>query len=180
VSEGKQLSPRQRRFVEEYLVDMNATQAAIRAGYTGKFPCSRGYMNMKNPRVAEAVRAAMEARSERTRVDADRVIRELERIAFSDIRRYMAAGNSGPSLKTIAELSDDEAAAVVELSGGTKGGNFRLKLHDKKKALDALARHTGVFAARRAQPKNPHATAERVREVILGRLARLAEPEQAD
>jgi phage terminase small subunit len=179
VSEGKQLSPRHRRFVDEYLVDLNATQAAIRAGYSGKNPRARAYTNLKNPRIAEAVRAAMEARSERTRVDADRVIRELERIAFSDIRRYMAASDSGLSLKTIAELSDDEAAAVVELSGGTNGGSFRLKLHDKKKALDALARHTGVFAPRRAQPENPHATAERVREVILGRLARLAEPDEA-
>ncbi|HVM81638.1 MAG TPA: terminase small subunit [Stellaceae bacterium] len=179
MSEGKQLSPRERRFVEEYLVDLNGGQAAIRAGYSANGSRAHASRNLKKPRVAEAVRAAMAARSKRTRVDADRVIRELERIAFSDIRRYVAAGNSGRGLKTIAELSDDEAAAVVELSGGTNGGNFRLKLHDKKKALDALARHTGVFAPRRAQSENPHATAERVREVILGRLARLAEPDQA-
>jgi len=179
VSERNQLSPRERRFVEEYLIDMNAGQAAIRAGYPGKAPRNYAQRCLNKPRVAEAVRAAMAARSVRTRVDADRVIRELERIAFSDIRRYMAAGKSDSILKTIAELSDDEAAAVVELSGGTNGGSFRLKLHDKKKALDALARHTGVFAPRRAQPENPHATAERVREVILGRLARLAEPDEA-
>lgn len=179
MSEGKQLSPRQRRFVEEYLVDLNAKQAAVRAGYTGTSPKSRGYLNLKKPLIAEAVRAEMAARSERTRVDADRVIRELERIAFSDIRRYAAAGDAGMRLKTIAELSDDEAAAVVELSGGAKGGSFRLKLHDKKKALDALARHTGLYAPRRAQAENPHATAEHVREVILGRLARLAESGEA-
>jgi len=179
VSEGKQLSPRERRFVEEYLVDLNAGKAAIRSGYPGTAPRNYAQRCLNKPRVAEAIRVAMAARSERTRVDADRVIRELERIAFADIRKYTAADGAGFGLKQIAELSDDEAAAVVELSAGTKKGAFKLKLHDKKKALDALARHTGVFAPRRKQTENPRATAERVREIILGRLARLAEPEKA-
>ena len=180
MSEGKQLSPRERRFVEEYLVDLNGGQAAVRAGYSENGARAHASRNLKKPRVAEAVRAAMAARSKRTRVDADRVIRELERIAFADIRNYTVSGNAGTRLKAVAELSDDEAAAVVELSGGKEDGNFRLKLHDKKKALDTLARHTGVFAPQRTQSQNPYATAERVREVILGRLARLAEPEKAD
>lgn len=179
MSEGKQLSPRQRRFVQEYIVDLNGAQAAIRAGYSKKTSKWVAWSNLKKPHIEAAVRAEMEARMERTRVSGDRVIRELERIAFADIRKYAVEGKASLELKTIDQLTDDEAAAVVELSGGSKGGGFRLKLHDKKKALDALARHTGLFTPRRAQPENPHAEAERIREVILGRLARLAEPDEA-
>ena len=77
----KSLTPKQQRFVEEYLVDLNATQAAIRAGYSKKTAKETGYENLTKPDIQSAVSAAMEERSKRTEVDADWVLKRLARLA---------------------------------------------------------------------------------------------------
>ena len=68
------LTDKQQRFVEEYLIDLNATQAAIRAGYSGDTAKEIGYENLTKPHVAEAIQAAMAERSKRTQIDADYVL----------------------------------------------------------------------------------------------------------
>ena len=78
----KPLPAKRQRFVEEYLIDLNATQAAIRAGYSAKTAGSIGEEILKKPEIQEAIQAAMKARSERTEITADRVLKELGRIAF--------------------------------------------------------------------------------------------------
>ena len=171
MSSRRKLTPRQQRFVEEYLIDVNASQAAIRAGFSNKESGSCGARLLRHPVVGEAVRQAMADRSARTGITADRVLREYARIAFADIRNFTAKGTKG--LKTVAELSDDEAAAVQELTGHGEGA--RVKLHDKKKALDALARHLGLFRRGQEPAESPSAAAERIRELILARHARLIE-----
>lgn len=79
-----ELTDRQRRFVDEYLLDLNATQAAIRSGYSAKTASSQGERLLRNVEVARAVAAAMEERSVRTRLNQDRVLLELGRIAMAD------------------------------------------------------------------------------------------------
>ena len=171
MSRERKLTERQRRFVEEYLVDANAAQAAVRAGFSKKECGSAGGRLLRHLGVKEAVRKAMAERSERLRITADQVLREYARIAFADIRKFAGRGTAG--LKDVAELSDEEAAAVVELSGPSDGKGLRVKLHDKKKALDALARHLGLFTRGAAEVENPTAAAERIRELIRARHARL-------
>lgn len=78
------LTDRQRRFVEEYLVDLNATQAAIRAGYSKRTAASQGERLLRHVEVAAAVRAAQDARSKRTEVTQDRIVRELWGMAMAD------------------------------------------------------------------------------------------------
>jgi phage terminase small subunit len=150
------LTPKQRQFVEEYLVDLNATQAAIRAGYSRKTARSIAEENLTKPDIAEAIRIAMEARAERTRVAADRVLVELGRIAFSNIRTLF---DEKGALRNIAELSEDEAAAlaaveVSEIFGG-RGEDRRLigcmrkvRLWDKCAALELAMRHLGLLKER--------------------------------
>jgi phage terminase small subunit len=110
------LTPKQRRFVDEYLVDLNATQAAIRAGYSARRAASSrtahviGPENLGKPEIAAAVREAIDARAARTLVEADRVLHELSRVAFSDIRTLF---DEQGALRNVADLSDDEAAAVA-------------------------------------------------------------------
>ena len=76
------LTPKQARFCEEYLVDLNATQAAIRAGYSVESAGSIGSENLTKPEIRARIETAMAERSKRTGINADRVLRELGRIAF--------------------------------------------------------------------------------------------------
>lgn len=152
------LTPKQERFVAEYLIDLNATQAAIRAGYSAKTAGSVGHENLTKPEIAAAIQEAMQSRAQRTQITADRVLLELGRLAFFDIRRIY---NADGSLKNPAELDDDSAAAiagidVVEMAGGMSIGGEegaghvpmftkKAKTFDKKGALELAMRHLGML-----------------------------------
>jgi len=155
------LTARQSRFVAEYLLDLNATQAAVRAGYSGRTAESTGPRLLGKMNVAEAVRAAMEKRERRTGITQDRVLQELARIAFFDIRTlYREDG----SLKKPSELDDDAAAAlagvdVVEMAGGMAADagegegkakhvaayTKKARVFDKNTALVNAMRHLGMM-----------------------------------
>ena len=174
MSEERELNANQRRFVEEYLIDLNGKRAAQAAGYSAKHAAQIAWQLLRKGRVAKAVRDAMAARSRRTHITADRVLREYARIAFADIRNFTMAGDAGSTdLKTVAQLSDDDAAAVAEFTGPTDGTRVRVKLHDKKKALDSIARHLGMFGKRVPSGESPAAAAERIRDLIRNRFTRL-------
>ncbi|MEW6751472.1 MAG: terminase small subunit [Candidatus Latescibacterota bacterium] len=138
------LSPKRARFASEFLVDCNATQAARRAGYSPKTAKQQGQRLLTSVDVQQAVREAQQARSERTRITADRVLRELAAIAFSRLSDVATWSAAGPRLRPSEELSEDAAAAVQEVSE-TAAGRLRVKLHDKTRALDMLGRHLGIW-----------------------------------
>ncbi len=100
------MTPRQRCFVEEYLVDLNATQAAKRAGYSAKSARTRGSKLLRNPAVAAAIESAQAKRAQRTRVSADRVVTELAKVAFGDPRRLFSWGPGGVELRESSELTE--------------------------------------------------------------------------
>jgi phage terminase small subunit len=139
------MTPKQSRFVEEYLIDLNATQSAIRAGYKNKNIGRR--LVTKSNVVMEAIDAALAERSKRTEVTADRVVRELARIAFTDLRRVFEWGPHGVALRPSDELTEDESAIVAEVSETRTetGGTIKAKCFDKLKALELLGRHLGMF-----------------------------------
>ncbi len=141
------MTPRQQRFVEEYLVDLNATRAAKRAGYSAKSASTRGYRLLRNPAVAAAVAKAQDKRAARTRVSADRVVTELAKVAFGDPRRLLSWGPDGVVLRDSSELTEAEAALVSEVSETrtAAGGTRKVKLHCKLTALNALGKHLGLF-----------------------------------
>ncbi len=143
------LTPKQQRFVEEYLVDLNATQAAIRAGYSAKTAEWIGPQLLGKTHVAAAVQAGRSALSARTEITQDRVLLEYARLAFLDPRKLF--DNTGAPLP-ILHLDDDTAAAIVGLDvvqvGNAEtgvGDVLKYKLADKKGALDSVARHLGMF-----------------------------------
>ena len=142
------MTPKQRRFVEEYLVDLNASQAAKRAGYAARSAKNHGYRLLKNPAVAAAVAKAQTRRAARTQVSADRVVTELAKVAFGDPRRLLSWGPDGMVLRDSGELTEAEAALVSEVSetrAASGGGTRRVKLHCKLTALNALGKHLGLF-----------------------------------
>ncbi|MSQ98316.1 MAG: terminase small subunit [Xanthomonadales bacterium] len=152
---NSKLTPKQRTFCEEYLVDLNATQAAIRAGYSKKTAKETGCENLSKPNIQDAIRTAMDERSLRTRITVDRVLAEIAKIGFSDIREIFTADDK---LRSIADLPDDIAAAVQSIEvavrptgladdDGFKDGElvYKIKLSDKLKGLELLGKHLGMF-----------------------------------
>jgi len=139
------LTPRQQRFVEEYLVDLNATQAAVRAGYSSKGAEVRGCELLRNRKVAEGIRAAQAVRAERTRVTADRVLAELAAVAFSDIRD-IDFGTDGKLRASSPEAAKAVAAYSWSRLGGPKGGHIHssVQMWDKLEALELCMRHLGI------------------------------------
>lgn len=143
------LNARKLRFVDEYIIDLNHTAAAIRAGYAAKTARTVGSKLALEPEVADAILAAMADRSARTHVTADRVVRELARIAFASIRDTVSWSPTGIVMLDSAAISDDAAAAIVEVSDTRTGRQrtIKIKLASKMAALALLAAHTGVGAS---------------------------------
>jgi phage terminase small subunit len=141
------LTPKQQRFVEEYLIDLNATQAAIRAGFSEATAAEQGYQLLHKTSVIDAIAEAKAARSERTQITADMVVAELARIGFSNMGNYARWNGSGVDLVDSSTLNDDALRCVSEVSQTVtaEGGTVKFKLHDKKGALDSLGRHLGMF-----------------------------------
>ena len=154
------LTAKQRCFVQEYLVDLNATQAAVRAGYSEKTAYSAGQRLLKNVEIQKNIAEAQSKRSTRTEITADRVLEELARIGFADIRKAVVWGRSPldteadaarpnglgifpVELMPSSQMDDDIAAAVSEVSLTAKG--VKIKLHDKLGALEKIGKHLGMF-----------------------------------
>lgn len=149
------LTEKQKRFVAEYLVDLNATQAAIRAGYSAKTAEVIGYENLRKPQIADAIDQAMAKRAERTEITQDMVIRELAAIGFAKASDYAQVTASGRvRITPTEELSDVQRRAL----SGIKEGKFGIEVssYDKVKALDLLGKHLGMFSERTTQqePEN--------------------------
>jgi phage terminase small subunit len=143
----KRLTPKQTRFVEEYLIDLNAAAAAVRAGYSAKTAKEIGCENLTKPNVAAAVQKALAARSKQTEITAEMVLTELARIGFSNMAHYAKWNPDGAVLFESDNLTDDAARCVAEVSQTVtaEGGTVKFKLHDKVAALEKIGRHLGMF-----------------------------------
>lgn len=175
------MNHRMQIFVAEYLVTLNATEAARRAGYSPRHAGLRGYALLRRPDVQLAIRAAMDARAARTGVSADRVVEELAAIAFSDIRKILDFGPNHVRLRPASEMSTFDRAAIKSISVriGRRGcGNVRVRLHDKFSALYMLERHLGMDGRTPADAAARAKVADRVRARIrraFDRTARMRE-----
>jgi len=143
----KKLTDRQQRFVEEYMVDLNATQAAIRAGYSAKNASKIGPEVLGKTRVRAAVDRARAEQSTRTGITADRVLRELAKIGFADITDVADFDTALARKK--AERDDTAAIQTLKVKRTpTEEGYIverEIKMHDKVKSLDLIGRHLGIF-----------------------------------
>lgn len=152
----KAVSAKRERFCREYVIDLNATQAAIRAGYSARSADVQGTQLLGIPSVAARVAELQAEIRNRLDISADRIILEMARIALSDARRLF---RDDGSLRPVAEWDDETAAAVSgvdvteefdgrgdnrTLSGYTR----KVKLWDKVQALVKLGQHLGVFKER--------------------------------
>ena len=170
----KALNPKQERFVVEYLVDLNATQAAIRAGYSPKTAGVQAFDLLKKPEIAAAIELQRHVHATSTGLTVERVLTEAMRLAFFDIRKLTdAEGNPLP----INQLDDDTAAAIqgLELAtermrGDEDGAETvvrKYKVADKNVALERLFKHLGLFAKDNAQT-NPAEAMQKLLAMVNG------------
>jgi phage terminase small subunit len=158
MSDQSELSPRQQRFVQEYLVDLNGSAAVVRAGYAQSGCASQARRLLGNAQIAAAVSAARRQVEVRTEVTQDLVLRELARLGFSDGRRLF---DEQGKLRPIKEWSDADAACISSIEvtrrivEPSKGGKpavidevHKIKLWDKNAALAKVGQHLGMFVDR--------------------------------
>ena len=140
------LTEKQRLFVEEYLIDLNATQAAIRAGYSAKTADVQGSRMLGNVKVQQAIAEAMAKRSKRTGVNQDRVVLELAKLAFVKMTDLV---DSEGRIKT--DATDDDLSCIESIkykeSDNEYGGSVEreVKISSKLKALELLGKHLGMW-----------------------------------
>ncbi len=141
------LTAKQKRFVEEYLIDLNATQAAIRAGYSPRTAEQAASRMLSFVKVKEEIEKAMAERSKRTGISQDRVIQELARIAFVNPKNVIDTN----SASVLSSASEDDTACIqsvkVKMSESDNGSSCEreVRLNDKLKALELLGKHLGMF-----------------------------------
>lgn len=144
------LTKKQQLFVEEYLIDLNATQAAIRAGYSTQTARQMGDENLSKPDIKNSIEKALAERSKRTGVNADRIIRELAKLAF--INPTDVINMDEATIKGDANRDDTAAISSVKVKTiPTEDGNIterEVKTYDKIKALELLGKHIGMFSDR--------------------------------
>jgi len=172
---SEELTRKQALFVAEYLVDLNAGRAAVRAGYSRGDARNAGYRLLKRPKIQAAIAAAEAPRLARLKLDADTVLAELARIARANVLDYIRFGDDGAPVVDLSQLDRDRAAALSEVTieeftarsaGRPTVRRTRFRMHDKLSALDKLARHFGLLreSARtppRQQARKPSMTRAR-------------------
>ena len=139
------MTPKQKRFVDEYLVDLNATQAAIRAGYSERTARITAAQNLTKPNIQSAIEKRIKDREKRTELSQDKVLKELAHIAFDDIKNYLTywtdeEGQTHVELKPSKEI-DTRNVSEIQL----ENGKLKFKLYSKDNALVQLGRHLGMF-----------------------------------
>lgn len=176
----RRLTAKQQRFVAEYLIDLNATQAAIRAGYSEKTAGSVGFENLRKPEIAAAIEEARSARAERTEVDADWVLRRLVDEADADLADlYGADGELKPVHEwpliwrkgLVAGLDVEEVRAGDAIIAHIR----KVKLSDRIKRLELIGKHVSVGAFRERvdhTSSDGSMTPDRTAGAVLAALAR--------
>lgn len=152
------LTAKQRRFVDEYLIDLNATQAAIRAGYSENRASEIAYQLLQKTTVQSHLSQRQKDLERRTEITQDRVLQELAKLGFADIRKAVKWGDgiaianpdsgemeisNGIALISSDSIDDDTAASISEVSQTAQG--LKIKMHDKRAALVDIGRHLGMF-----------------------------------
>lgn len=149
------LTPKQEAFVAQYLLDLNATQAAIRAGYSEKTAQQQGSRLLLNVLVQEAIAKGREKTAAKLEITKERIVEELAKIGFSNMLDYMRAGTDGDPYLDFSNLTREQAAALAEVTvEDFKDGRgedardvrrIKFKLHDKKGALVDMAKMLGFM-----------------------------------
>jgi len=163
---------REQRFIDEYLVDADPTKAALRAGYKPNNAKQNGAALLRKATVRYIIDRRQAERARRLGLTRERVLLEYARLACGNLGRVARWDGADVALVSLADLSDDDAAAIAGLVCGAGAGAMRVRLHDKGFALEALAQHFGLYERGAAQDETQGA-----RERLMARIDALAPKE---
>ena len=165
------LTDKQEKFCQEYLCDLNGTQAAIRAGYSEDTAGQIAGANLKKLEIQNRIAELKKALSEKTGITQQMVLDELASVGFSNLQNYF---EDDLSVKTLSELDEKKGRAisgikktVVTFQGG-ESTTIEFKLHDKIKSLELLCKHLGFFEKDNKQKDNSFilpATPEQLKQI---------------
>lgn len=143
------LTPKQLLFCQYYLINLNASDAARKAGYSEDSAPAIGNENLIKPLIQNHIKKLQAERSKRCEVSADDVLNELKKMGFSDLANYV---NDDYKLKPLSEIKD-YSASIQSIQRDENHGEFgtnvsvKFKLHDKLRALENIAKHIGFYGA---------------------------------
>ena len=151
------LTPKQARFCEEYVIDLNGKQAAIRAGYSHRSAEYLASFLIRNNKVAARIAELQEGSQKRNELKADDVINELRALAFWDISEFLKEDNQVTDISKLPKSKNKPIVGVVVKERFTKTGerlvSTELKFADKRAALVDLGKHLGIFQKDNEQSK---------------------------
>lgn len=145
------MTPRQRRFISEYLIDHNASGAAVRSGFKGKRPDQAGYEWLRIPEIAQAIKDAETKLLASNELSASRILEEMRRVALSDIRGFF---DDRGNLKPISALDAEQGACLASIEvlqrnlttgDGKVDTLHKIKTWDKIRALEMLGKHFALL-----------------------------------
>ena len=153
-----QITDRMKKFVDEYLIDFNATQAAIRAGYSTDTANEQGSQLLARPDIRELVAEGQRAIAERTQTFQDNAVDELKIVGFSNLADFLTVKDGGiVEQKPFNELTKEQTKCIKKIKQTVRSSHsadgtilhqtavIEIELHDKLKALELLGRHLGMF-----------------------------------
>ena len=150
------MTPKQKIFIKEYLIDLNATRAAISAGYSERTACEQGSRLLANVKVKTEIERSLTKRAEKLDISAEKVLGELSKMAFANMQDYITI-RDGDAYVDLSKLTRDQAAAIQEVTTDSytvEGENeesakvitkCKFKLADKRGSLELLGRYLKLF-----------------------------------
>lgn len=161
---SQKLTPKQKLFCKYYLISLNATESAIKAGYSKKTADVMGARLLVNVKVKKELEEMMNKRAEKLEISADKVIEEIAKLAFANTTDILDITDTSVKIKDLAELDTSCIASAEEVFD--KDGNrlgVKVRLHDKTKNLELLCRHLGLF-----KDKIEHSYDEKIENWLRG------------
>jgi phage terminase small subunit len=137
------LSPQQELFVRQYVLDLNATKAALRAGYAKKSARTQGSYLLTKPEIQAAVKVRQERRFEKVDIKTDDVLRLMRKFAFTDLSGVIEVRGNKTYITDTSHLTEDQMACISEIKETAEG--IQVKLISREKMIELLGRHMGMF-----------------------------------
>lgn len=184
------MNPRKQRFCTEFIVDLNGTEAAVRAGYSRKSAHVQASRLLDDPKVKARIAELQAELAKRTGITVEKVLAEYSKLAFSNMADYIQVRENGIAFLDLSKLTRDQAAAIshFDVDEDTVLGDedeeneerqavvtrkVKIKLADKKGALDSIAKHLGMFLDRESSPDKGAAKFAGTMEELLALYRRL-------
>lgn len=165
---AKELTDKQDKFIDEYLIDLNATQAAIRAGYSEKTARQIGQNLLTKVDIQESIQARMEERQKRTHITQDKVLNEIAAVAFANATDLVKVQDGIVCIKDTDTLEENVKKAIVGIKEGRNG--IEINMANKVSALEMLGKHLGMFKEKIEISKSTSDVAEEIDKYIKEKM----------